>query len=111
MSFSFFSFRHAGITKTKIDKLGMRASDTAIIHMEAIQTFLHYSIFPHTKILIQNLNLSFQDVRVPASNVIGEEGMGFTYQMMQFQEERLAVAAQSLLAMDMAIDETIEYAR
>ena len=50
-------------------------------------------------------------MRVPASNVIGEEGMGFTYQMMQFQEERLAVAAQSLLAMDMAIDETIEYAR
>ncbi len=110
MYFLLLSFRHAGITKTKIDKLGMRASDTAIIHMEAIRTFSYCSIFPQ-KTLIKNLNFSFQDVRVPASNVIGEEGMGFTYQMMQFQEERLAVAAQSLLAMDMAIDETIEYAR
>jgi len=47
----------------KIDKLGMWCSDTA-------QVF-------------------FEDVRVPASHIIGEEGMGFTYQMLQFQEERL----------------------
>lgn len=50
------------ITK-KIDKLGMRSSDTAQIF--------------------------FEDVRVPSKNLIGEEGMGFTYQMLQFQEERL----------------------
>ena len=31
----------------------------------------------------------FEDVRVPSKNLIGEEGMGFTYQMLQFQEERL----------------------
>ena len=37
--------------------------------------------------------LFFEDVRVPAKNVIGEEGMGFTYQMLQFQEERLYAAA------------------
>ena len=35
----------------------------------------------------------FEDVRVPQSYIIGEEGMGFTYQMLQFQEERLAGAA------------------
>ncbi|KAG0431551.1 hypothetical protein HPB47_021696 [Ixodes persulcatus] len=34
----------------------------------------------------------FEDVRVPAKNIIGEEGMGFIYQMLQFQEERLAAA-------------------
>ena len=35
----------------------------------------------------------FEDVRVPASHIIGQEGMGFTYQMLQFQEERLWAAA------------------
>ena len=36
--------------------------------------------------------LFFENVEVPAENLIGEEGMGFTYQMMQFQEERLWAA-------------------
>ncbi len=73
-----------GITLTKkLDKLGFRSSDTGIIY--------------------------FEDVRVPAKNIIGEEGMGFTYQMMQFQEERLAAAAISLMAMDNIISETIQY--
>jgi len=31
----------------------------------------------------------FEDVKVPRKNLIGEEGKGFTYQMLQFQEERL----------------------
>ena len=36
--------------------------------------------------------LQFEDVRVPQSYRIGEEGFGFTYQMEQFQEERLFAA-------------------
>ncbi|XP_053570032.1 probable acyl-CoA dehydrogenase 6 isoform X2 [Bombina bombina] len=47
----------------KIDKMGMKSSDTAQIF--------------------------FEDVRVPSKYLIGEEGMGFTYQMLQFQEERM----------------------
>lgn len=35
----------------------------------------------------------FEDVRVPKSHIIGEEGKGFLYQMLQFQEERLFAAA------------------
>ena len=35
----------------------------------------------------------FEDVVVPSSNIIGEEGQGFTYQMIQFQEERLWATA------------------
>ena len=35
----------------------------------------------------------FDDVRVPASNVIGVRGEGFTYQMEQFQEERMSAVA------------------
>ncbi len=69
----------------KLDKLGMRSSDTA--------------------------QIIFEDVRVPQRNRIGEEGMGFTYQMRQFQEERMWVAASVLLAMQGAIDQTIEYTR
>lgn len=68
----------------KLDKLVLRASDTA--------------------------ELFFDDVRVPASNRIGEENMGFIYQMEQFQEERMFVAARSMRSMERAIEETIEYA-
>jgi citronellyl-CoA dehydrogenase len=68
-----------------IDKLGMRSSDTAQIH--------------------------FDGVRVPQRFRIGEEGQGFVYQMLQFQEERLWGAAKTLKAMEGAIAETIAYAR
>jgi citronellyl-CoA dehydrogenase len=74
-----------GISRQKIHKIGMDASDTA--------------------------QLFFDDVRVPQANVIGQEGMGFTYQMLQFQEERLWGAASSLRMMDNMIDQTIEYTR
>jgi citronellyl-CoA dehydrogenase len=53
----------------------------------------------------------FEDVRVPQRNRIGEEGQGFVYQMNQFQEERLWVAAKSLRMMERAIRQTIEYTR
>lgn len=71
--------------KTKLDKLGMRASDTAMIFLD--------------------------NVRVPKRNLIGQEGMGFMYQMLQFQEERLFGAASSLDGMSNVIAETIEYTR
>ena len=48
--------------------------------------------------------LFFNDVRVPASNRIGEENMGFIYQMEQFQEERMFVAARSMRSMERAIE-------
>ena len=46
------------IRSKKIEKLGMHCSDTGLIF--------------------------FEDVRVPASHIIGEEGKGFTYEMEQF---------------------------
>jgi citronellyl-CoA dehydrogenase len=48
---------------------------------------------------------------VPQANRIGEEGMGFTYQMMQFQEERLWAAANAIQGLLNCIEETIAYAR
>jgi citronellyl-CoA dehydrogenase len=53
----------------------------------------------------------FDDVRVPQRHVIGQEGLGFTFQMLQFQEERLWGAANSLRTLDRMIDQTIEYTR
>jgi citronellyl-CoA dehydrogenase len=70
--------------KTKLEKLGQRSSDTAIIF--------------------------FDGVRVPARNLIGEEGKGFVYQMMQFQEERLFLAASILASMDRCVADTVAYA-
>ncbi len=75
----------AGISRQKIRKMGMNSSDTA--------------------------QLFFDNVRVPKRNLIGQEGMGFTFQMLQFQEERLWGAANSLKMMDRLIDQTIAYTR
>jgi citronellyl-CoA dehydrogenase len=69
----------------KLDKLGMRSSDTAQIF--------------------------FDNVRLPQRFLIGEEGKGFTYQMLQFQEERLWAAAANLKAMERMIAQTIDYTR
>ncbi|CAH0990554.1 Acyl-CoA dehydrogenase [Sinobacterium norvegicum] len=66
-----------------LKKLGMHSSDTAQIF--------------------------FDDVRVPQANLIGDEGMGFVYQMQQFQEERMFVAAGNLKTMEYCIQDTIEY--
>ena len=68
----------------KLKKIGMWSSDTA--------------------------QLYFDEVRVPQRYRIGEEGMGFTYQMQQFQEERLFAAAQ-WTALDRILRETIAYTR
>ncbi len=68
----------------KLKKAGMNSSDTAQLH--------------------------FDDVRVPQRYRIGEEGMGFMYQMMQFQEERLWAAAGWQKNKEI-IRETIDYLR
>ena len=75
-----------GITiAKKLDKLGMRASDT-------VQTF-------------------FDEVKVPVRYTIGQPGSGFIYQMQQFQEERLWAGAGTLMGCDRIINATIDYTR
>jgi citronellyl-CoA dehydrogenase len=75
-----------GVVKAKkIRKIGMMSSDTGLIH--------------------------FDDVRVPQRYRIGEEGLGFTYQMQQFQEERLWAAASAVQGLMRSIEETVEYIR
>jgi len=74
-----------GITTQKIKKIGMNSSDTAQIF--------------------------FDNVRVPRRNLIGTEGTGFMMQMIQFQEERLYGAANSLKMLDKLIDLTIDYCK
>ncbi len=69
----------------KLDKMGMHSSDTAQVH--------------------------FDDVRIPQRYIIGEEGKGFTYQMLQFQEERLWAGARGLIGLERLIQETIDYTR
>ncbi len=69
----------------KIRKIGMDSSDTA--------------------------QLFFDEVRVPQRYRIGEEGMGFIYQMEQFQIERLWGALNTTAFAQRAIDITIEYTR
>lgn len=68
-----------------LDKIGMKAQDTA--------------------------ELSFTDVRVPAANLLGEEGMGFIYLMQNLPQERLSIAVVAAAAMESALEMTIQYCR
>lgn len=53
----------------------------------------------------------FDDVRVPQRYRIGEEGMGFTYQMQPFQAERLWAAANAVEGLMRNINDTVDYIR
>ncbi|MBW4815876.1 acyl-CoA dehydrogenase family protein [Rhodococcus qingshengii] len=68
-----------------LDKIGMKAQDTA--------------------------ELSFTDVRVPAANLLGEEGMGFFYLMKNLPQERLSIAVVAAAAMESVLESTIQYCR
>jgi alkylation response protein AidB-like acyl-CoA dehydrogenase len=69
----------------KLEKLGMHSSDTA--------------------------ELTFEDVRVPVENLVGEEGKGFYHIMWELQGERLIGAAGSVAGAQRVFDRTLEYAQ
>ena len=69
----------------KIRKMGWNASDTA--------------------------ELSFVDCRVPAANILGGEGQGFAGIMINFQNERLALAVMAHAVAELALEESIKYAK
>jgi alkylation response protein AidB-like acyl-CoA dehydrogenase len=73
------------IREKKLRKLGMHASDTAL--------------------------LAFQDVRVPASAMLGQEGKGFYHIMWELQGERMIGAAGSVAGAQKTFDRTLEYAK
>ena len=67
----------------KIEKLGQHTSDTA--------------------------ELFFQDVRLPASALLGEVNKGFVIMMTELPRERLGIAAQAVAAAEGAMDLTVDY--
>ncbi|AUI57611.1 acyl-CoA dehydrogenase family protein [Amycolatopsis umgeniensis] len=69
-----------------LDKIGLKGQDTA--------------------------ELSFDDVRVPAANLLGgQEGLGFIQLMQQLPQERLIIAVTAVAGMEAAIDQTIAYTK
>ena len=72
-----------GISATKLDKLGWRASDTA--------------------------EIAFDNVEIPISNLMGVANKGFPYIMQHFASERLIMAINAHARAEYAIDYTIEY--
>ncbi len=72
-----------GVSANKLDKLGWHASDTA--------------------------ELFFDNVKVPAENLIGEEGKGFYYLMGGLQLERLIGAVGAVAASDFALKYALQY--
>jgi alkylation response protein AidB-like acyl-CoA dehydrogenase len=73
------------IREKRLEKLGMHASDTAL--------------------------LAFQDVRVPASALLGQEGKGFYHIMWELQGERLIGAAGCVASAQRVFDQTLQYAK
>ena len=73
------------IREKRLEKLGMHSSDTAL--------------------------LAFQDVRVPASAVLGQIGKGFYHIMWELQGERLIGAAGSVAGAQHVFDRTLQYAK
>ena len=69
----------------KLEKMGMHASDTA--------------------------ELSFEEVRVPAENVLGEIGKGFYHISWELQGERMVAAAGSVAGAERMFERTLEYAK
>ena len=74
-----------GLARTPLKKMGWWASDTATLH--------------------------FDNCRVPAGNLLGEEGAGFKIIMHNFNHERLTMAAGCTAAARVCVDDAIEYAK
>jgi len=55
--------------------------------------------------------LAFEDCRVPAENIIGQEGAGFLMIMTNFVTERLMLAGQCVAIAELAYRESVEYAK
>ena len=55
--------------------------------------------------------LFFEDVRVPMTNCLGEEGKGFIYLMSELPQERLSIAVSSMASTQKAFDETVAFCR
>jgi alkylation response protein AidB-like acyl-CoA dehydrogenase len=72
-----------GLCATQLDKLGWRASDTA--------------------------EIAFDNVEIPFANLMGEEGMGFSYIMQHFASERLIMAINAHARAEFAIEYTLSY--
>ena len=72
-----------GVSATKLNKLGWRASDTA--------------------------EIAFDNVEISADNLMGEEGKGFPYIMQHFAFERLIMAVNAHARAEYALDYTIDY--
>ena len=72
-----------GVTKSKLDKVGLRCSDTA--------------------------EIAFNGVKVPKENLLGEEGKGFYYMMESLQVERLTGAQGGIGLMEYVLEITLQY--
>jgi alkylation response protein AidB-like acyl-CoA dehydrogenase len=68
-----------------LDKMGLKAQDTA--------------------------ELFFDNVRVPATNLLGEAGQGFIYLMEKLPQERLSISVVAAAACRSVIDMTLEYVK
>ncbi|WP_425493643.1 acyl-CoA dehydrogenase family protein [Natronocalculus amylovorans] len=60
--------------------------------------------------VVHSFRVTYDDLRIPASNLIGEEGRGFYHVLDGLNEERLVIAAECVGLGELAIEKGVEYA-
>ena len=59
----------------------------------------------------RTVQLTFEDMKVPAENLLGNEGQGFKIAMANLDVGRIGIAAQSLGIAEAALEKSVEYSK
>ena len=97
--------------RTDPDTRGSRALSMFIIEKDTPGLRVGRALKKTGWLCSDTAELSYDDVRVPAENLVGEENQGFYYVMQQFVTERLGLATQAYATAQRCLDLSVEYAR
>ncbi len=98
------------VTVVKTDPAGGHAGMSLLVVEDGMEGFSRGRNLEKIGLHAQDTaELFFDDVVVPVSNLLGEEGMGFTYLMQNLPQERLGLAAASITHAETAFDWTLAY--
>ncbi|MGV0791470.1 acyl-CoA dehydrogenase family protein [Mycolicibacterium sp. XJ1819] len=100
------------LARTSTDETNRRAGLSLLVVERSMEGFEIGRALPKIGIKVQDtVELSFTDVRVPSTNLLGEEGAGFGYLGHNLPQERLAIAVGALAAARAALDHTVAYVK
>ncbi|MFI6463285.1 acyl-CoA dehydrogenase family protein [Streptomyces sp. NPDC050538] len=100
------------VARTAVDPANRRAGLSLLVVEKGMPGFTVGRRLEKIGLAVQDtVELSFADVRVPAANLLGEEGTAFTLLGRNLAQERLAIAVGAVAQARTAIDLTVAYVR